>query len=186
MPTYTLITAVSAIGNIIGNQGELPWHLPYDLKRFKQLSSGKYILMGRKTYESIGRPLPERKNIVLTRDNNFKTPKKVMLINNIEQLQGIDKDIMVIGGAEVYQQFLPLADKIYLTMVFGKVKGDTAFHFSFNGWDCTPRETHYKIDEPEHSHDYAFMTLTRKKEDASYCKLGGISCRYKAAHANNC
>ncbi|MBT8107959.1 MAG: dihydrofolate reductase, partial [Gammaproteobacteria bacterium] len=107
-------------------QGDLPWRLSDDLKRFKQLTMGKPIIMGRKTYESIGRPLPGRQNIVITRQPNFAAPgcDVVMSPEAAIEAAGDAEEIMVIGGSHVYGAFLPMADRIYLTRVRADVDGD--------------------------------------------------------------
>ena len=123
-----IIVAVSA-NNVIGVNGRLPWHLPEDLKRFRELTMGKPIIMGRATFESIGRPLPGRKNIVLTRDPEYVAEGCAIAQNTEDALamaQGAG-EVMIIGGGEVYRQFLPTADKIYLTRVEVEVQGDTTF-----------------------------------------------------------
>ena len=123
-----IIVAVSA-NNVIGVSGRLPWHLPEDLKRFRELTMGKPIIMGRATFESIGRPLPGRENIVLTRDLEYVAEGCVIAQNTEVALaiaQGA-REVMIIGGGEVYRQFLPTADKIYLTRVEVEVQGDTTF-----------------------------------------------------------
>lgn len=108
----TLIAAVSS-NNIIGIDGKLPWNIPSDLKRFKQLTLGKTIIMGRKTFESIGRPLPGRKNIILSSQMN--NPLAVKNVN--DALQQSVGEIMIIGGESIYNAFLPLANKMYITHV---------------------------------------------------------------------
>jgi dihydrofolate reductase len=123
-----IITLIAAcdLDRGIGYQGELPWHLPADLAYFKQKTLGKAILMGRKTYESIGRPLPGRRNLVLTRQ--FMQISGVEIIHHLDELRSLELDeLMVIGGAEVYQQCLPMASRILLTEVHTRVKADAFF-----------------------------------------------------------
>ena len=112
---------------VIGRAGKLPWHLPEDLAFFKRTTSGHPIVMGRKTYESIGRPLPKRRNIVLTRDGSW-TAEGVEVIHRPEdlyQLPGIDGQVFVIGGSEIYAAFLPMLDDLLVSHVFEKHDGDT-------------------------------------------------------------
>ena len=112
----------------IGLNGQLPWHLPEDLKVFKQLTMGHPILMGRKTYESIGRPLPGRQSIVLTRDKNWSAPDGVIVIHHIDELSSlslIDPEIMVIGGAEIFLHMLPVMSKIYISLLHNPYPADT-------------------------------------------------------------
>ena len=133
-PTITLVVAVAENG-VIGNEGALPWHLSSDLKRFKADTIGKPIIMGRKTFQSIGKPLPGRDNIVVTRDRTFAADG-VTIVPSIEdaltvatksaQLSGAT-DIAVIGGGEIYRQTFAQADRIILTRVFARPEGDTRF-----------------------------------------------------------
>jgi dihydrofolate reductase len=122
-----------AENGVIGKENNLPWHLPEDLKHFKELTLGKTVLMGRKTYESIvtrlGKPLPGRKNVVITRQTDYKVPDGVLIFSNLETAfkELANEDIYVIGGAEIYKQALPYAQKFFLTRVKGKYQGDAFF-----------------------------------------------------------
>ncbi len=112
---------------VIGRAGKLPWHLPEDLAFFKRTTSGHPIVMGRKTYDSIGRPLPKRRNIVLTRDESWSA-KDVEVIHEPEQIYqfpGIDGQVFIIGGSEIYAAFLPMLDDLLVSHVFEKHEGDT-------------------------------------------------------------
>jgi dihydrofolate reductase len=123
------IVVAMAANRVIGNNNQLPWHLPADLKHFKQTTMGKPILMGRKTWESIGRPLPGRTNIVITRDESYAAPG-CLVVHSIEaamQAAAQQDEVMVIGGAEFYRQVLPRADTIYLTRIHQDFEGDTFF-----------------------------------------------------------
>lgn len=114
---------------VIGKDNALPWHLPEDLAHFKQTTMGHPVLMGRKTYEAIGRPLPGRQNIVVTRDRGW-TAEGVEVAHGLEEAIGRarhDREIFVIGGAQLYAAALPRATKIYLTTVHARVAGDTLF-----------------------------------------------------------
>jgi len=112
----------------IGRSGKLPWHISEDLKRFKEITKSKSVIMGRNTFESIGKSLPDRKNIVVTQDPNFQA-EGVTIVNSIED--AIDKaghgDVFVIGGAQIFNQTIDLADKLYLTKVVGDFNCDTFF-----------------------------------------------------------
>ena len=129
------VVAVAENG-IIGRNGKLPWRLPSDLKRFRQVTLGKPVVMGRKTYDSIGKPLDGRENIVVTRQEGFSRPG-VHVASSVEQAlalgqelaegRGVD-EVMVIGGAEVYRVARPRAERIYLTLVHAEPKGDARFH----------------------------------------------------------
>ena len=124
----TLITLIVAVADsgVIGRDNALPWHLPDDLKRFKQLTMGKPMIMGRKTFESIGKPLPGRHNIVLTRDTNYRR-EGVTVVHDVAaaaRAAGDVPEVMVIGGAELFRLFLPLAGRVHLTRVHADIEGD--------------------------------------------------------------
>lgn len=126
-----LIVAMSEDGTI-GDQGRIPWHISDDLRRFKKLTMGHAILMGRKTYQSIGKPLPGRTNIVLTRSTDFAPLPEVLTFNSLEAaLSHCERDgqqqVFIIGGSQIYQAALPLADQLFLTEVHRRVSGDTKF-----------------------------------------------------------
>ena len=124
-PVITLVVAAADNG-VIGRDNALPWHLPEDLKRFKRVTLGKPVVMGRKTYESIGKPLPGRHNIVVTRDPNYRRDG-VTAVRGVEaalHAAGAAAEIMVIGGAELFRVFLPRASRVHLTRVHGDVDGD--------------------------------------------------------------
>ncbi|MBI2340050.1 MAG: dihydrofolate reductase [Deltaproteobacteria bacterium] len=126
--TLSIIVAMSQNG-VIGKDNKIPWHLSEDLKRFKQLTMGHPIVMGRKTCQSIGKPLPGRENIVITRDPKFLS-EGVRVVHSLDEAikgQKPDEEIFVIGGAEIYRLALPPAEKIYLTLVERKFGGDTYF-----------------------------------------------------------
>jgi dihydrofolate reductase len=124
-----------AKNNIIGKNNDLPWHLPEDLKHFKALTTGNTVLMGRKTFESImtrlGKPLPNRKNIVITHQTDYATPKDVFVCANLDEAlkQHAEENIFVIGGAEMYRQTIDRADRLEITHLDREVDGDTTFPF---------------------------------------------------------
>ena len=129
----TRISIIAAIGQNreLGRGNKLLWHISADLKRFKQLTQGHAVIMGRKTFESIGKPLPNRTNIIITRDDKFTVPD-CKVVYSIKEAINIAKEvspgeIFFIGGGEVYRQALPYADKLYLTMVSGRYEADTFF-----------------------------------------------------------
>ncbi len=144
------LSIIAAIGpnNVIGNEGKLPWHLPEDLKRFKSLTMGHPIIMGRKTYESIGKPLPGRKNIVVTRQEKYEAPGCFVAHSLDDAIESCwDEDVFVIGGAEIYKQALPIADKLYLTEVRLETPGEIRFpEFDKNDWQEMTREKHENYD----------------------------------------
>lgn len=147
---------------VIGRDNELPWHLPADLQHFKKTTMGKPILMGRKTYESIGRPLPGRTNIVITRDSRYQAAGCVV-VNSIDaamEAAGEQDEIMVIGGAEFYRQVLPHANTIYLTRIHATFDGDTAFP-ELKDADWREVERSDQAADEKNPHDYSFIRLDR-------------------------
>jgi dihydrofolate reductase len=161
----SLIVAVSRNG-AIGLNNQLPWYLPEDLKYFKSVTMGKPLIMGRKTFDSIGRPLPGRANIVLTRDPQW-TSDGVKVVQSVEQAlvageiacEAADVDeIMVIGGEQIYRMTIDLADRIYLTQVDVDVEGDAFFpNIDLNNWS----QTSVKLPESIDKHPYQFLVLDR-------------------------
>jgi|ERR1035441_3669106 dihydrofolate reductase len=154
----SLIVAISEDGTI-GDKGKIPWHIREDLQRFKRLTMGHPIIMGRRTYESIGKPLPGRTNIVLTQNPNLTTPPEVLTFANLDAAfdhcreQNI-ASVFIIGGSKVYQRALPLAAKLFVTEVHRRVNGDTKFpEYDRNEWMETARE-----DGPE----YSFVEYARR------------------------
>ena len=143
----TLIVAVADNG-VIGRENALPWHLPEDLKRFKRLTMGKPIVMGRKTFESIGKPLPGRHNIVVTRDANYRH-EGVTVVHGVDVAVRAAADaaeIMVIGGADLFRLFLPRATRIHLTRVHGDIAGDVMWPPLADTWQVVEREA-FAADE---------------------------------------
>ena len=160
----TLIAAL-AQNRVIGRDGDLPWRLPDDLKRFKRLTVDKTVLMGRKTWVSLGRPLPDRDNWVLTRDTAFK-PAGATVFSSLDQAlnAGQGRELVVIGGAELYRQTLPLATRLELTEVLAEVDGDTLFPAIDAGqWRTVASEAH-PADE-RHAHAFRFVSLQRLEND---------------------
>lgn len=160
------LSIVCAMGNnrVIGKNNQLPWHLPADLKHFKNLTLGKAIIMGRKTRESIGKALPGRHNIVISRQANLKFPG-CDVAANIEQaleLAGASEEVMIIGGANLYQQILPQANKMYLTFVDIDIDGDAFFpEWQQQEWQEVSRESH-QPDE-KNAYHYEFVAFDRLK-----------------------
>lgn len=159
----SLIVAMS-INRVIGIDNRLPWHLSADLKKFKAITMGSPILMGRKTYESIGRPLPGRINIVITRNPDYRLPG-CLVFNDIDRaLEGCSghDEIFVIGGATFYEAMLPVADTLYLTEVRQIFDGDTFFpEIDSEHWFETHREDIH--DDPDAEFGYSFLKLERKR-----------------------
>ncbi|SMM99530.1 Dihydrofolate reductase [uncultured Candidatus Thioglobus sp.] len=148
---------------LIGQNNALPWHLPADLAYFKKTTVGKTVLMGRKTHESIGRPLPNRRNIIVSRNPNF-TAKGCEVVSNINDALKLAKDeeeVMIMGGASFYEQMLANINRLYITQIEGEFTGDAHFpEFDRSKFIEISRETH-KPDE-KNKHRYHFTILDRK------------------------
>lgn len=157
----SLIVATSA-NNVIGARGRLPWHLPDDLRRFKQLTTGKPIVMGRLTYESIGRALPDRQNIVISRNPDYAAPGCDVVNSPEAAIEVADdaEELMIIGGGHIYRDFLPLANRVYLTRVHADIDGDTFFSgICDDEWQETSKEPH-AADE-QHAFGFDIIQLDR-------------------------
>lgn len=159
-----MLTLIWAMDNnrLIGNGNELPWRLPADLAFFKSKTQGHPVVMGRKTFDSLGRPLPNRENIILTRDPHAEIAgcKVAHSIDEVKQILS-EKHAFVIGGAEIYKLFLPIADELIVTFVDGEFEGDTHFPaFDWNEWELK-EETSGKVDE-KNVHSHRFATYIRK------------------------
>lgn len=149
-----IIVAISK-NRVIGDSNKLIWHLPADLKRFKEVTGGHPIVMGRKTYESIGRPLPNRRNIIITRDENYEVDG-CEVVNSIEEaLLLTNSDCFIIGGGEIYKQTLHIADQIYLTQVDEDFDGDTTFPELPASWYVCKKED-FEADE-KNPYNYSFI-----------------------------
>ena len=158
----SIIVAASA-NNVIGAQGDLPWRLSDDLKRFKTVTMGKPIVMGRKTWESIGRALPGRRNIVITRQQDFAAEGCDVVQSTDEAIvaAGDVDEIMVIGGSEVYALFLPVAQRLYLTRVHADVNGDAFFPVvDEDEWQLVSDEAH--VADSKNEFDFSFRIYERK------------------------
>lgn len=158
-----IVVAVSENG-VIGDQGKIPWHLPADMQRFKQLTTGHTVIMGRKTWESLPdrfRPLPDRYNIVLTRDAMYRAEGGYVTFSLESALMpGTPNTVFVIGGSEIYAQALPLADRVYLTKVHAMFPGDTYFPWlGKKDWQLVSVEL-YSPDE-KNPYSYEFRTYER-------------------------
>ncbi len=165
--TISLIVAVST-NNVIGAQGDLPWRLPADLKRFKALTMGKPIIMGRLTWESIGRPLPGRRNIVITRNKDFDAEGCAVVASPAEALRaaGDVDEIMIIGGGQIYDLFLPKAGRLYLTRVHTEIDGDAWFpDVDSESWELKSLESHAAGDANEF--DFEFRNYERNQRSGT-------------------
>lgn len=167
-PILITLVVARADNGVIGREGKLPWHISADLKYFKRVTVGKPVIMGRKTYDSIGRPLPRRTNIVVTRDATWQA-EGVVAVQDLASAfalayedahrTGVD-EIAVIGGAEIYRQTVAKADRIYLTEVHGDFAGDARLDLDLSfGWRETAREKH--PPETPDGPAYSFVVLNK-------------------------
>jgi dihydrofolate reductase len=163
------ILVAMAKNRVIGRNNELPWYLPADLKHFKFLTMGQNIVMGRKTYESIGRPLPGRVNIVLTHQTNYEVPG-VIVVNSLEdalsackQTDKVGRENFIIGGEKIFQQTLKICQRMYITEIQEDFEGDTFFpEFDLDDWQETQRDKHFADSEGVSPMEYHFVILDRK------------------------
>src|SRR3990167_1430233 len=154
----SFIVAVTENG-VIGKNNVVPWYLPADLAHFKQTTMGHPIIMGRKTHESIGKSLPGRYNVVITRQENYKAADGCVVVHSLDEALALPKvkaaaEVFIIGGAEIYKQSLPLADRIYLTRVLTKIEGDKFFSFDESKWREISREEHKADDKNKFSYTF--------------------------------
>lgn len=154
------IIAAMARHRVIGIRNTLPWHLPEDLRHFKRLTMGHHIIMGRKTFESIGRPLPGRTTVIITRDPGYRQAG-CLVAASLDQALALcrgDEEVFFVGGAQIYAQALPLADRLYLTEIDAEFEGDAWFPaFDRDEWRETVREPHVS----DAGLSYAFVSLER-------------------------
>ena len=160
------IAMIAAMANnrVIGKDNQMPWHLPADLKHFKKVTLGKPVIMGRKTYQSIGKALPGRRNIVISRQSDALTADADW-VQSIEQALALvqhEAEVMIIGGAEIYRQVLPLADTLYITDIDLNVEGDAFFpdYRKAANWLEVASESHQP--DPQNPYSYHFRTLNRE------------------------
>ncbi|MDO9595426.1 MAG: dihydrofolate reductase [Lutibacter sp.] len=158
----TIIAAIAA-NNALGKDNQLIWHLPVDLKRFKKTTLNHAVIMGRKTYESLGKPLPNRANILITRDKNYKA-EGCLVVNSVKEAlkaaAEVDENPFILGGAEIYKQAMPFTDKLDITFVHHQFEADVFFpEIDKTIWKETSREN-FKADE-KNKYDYSFVTFER-------------------------
>ena len=157
MSEIVLVVAIAQNG-VIGNNGAIPWHISDDMKRFKALTLGHTVVMGRKTWDSLPKkPLPGRINVVVTRQQDWQAEGAVVAHSLGQATAGTSGTVMVIGGAEIYERALPLASRIELTEIHQDIDGDARFEFDRAGWHETLREEHVTPDGLR----YSYVTLTR-------------------------
>ncbi|MEO0038694.1 MAG: hypothetical protein RIQ59_1905 [Bacteroidota bacterium] len=158
----TLIAA-AAENNALGKDNDLLWHLPEDFKRFKQITSGHFIIMGRKTFESFPKPLPNRTHIIITRQEEYLV-EGCLVVHSLEEALEIapqNEEVFIIGGAQIYEQALPFADKIDLTRVHIELDADAFFpEFNTSEWNLVFSEKHFK--DEKHQYDFTFETYLKK------------------------
>ena len=158
----SIIVAISQNG-IIGREMDLPWHISADLKRFKSLTMGHHIVMGRKTYESIGRLLPGRTTVIITRQSDYQIPGAIV-VNSIDEAIAVaadDQETFIVGGSQIYNLALPLVDTIYITRVHADVEGDTRLDaVDWSAWECESSERHSAGEKNDH--EYSFEIYRRE------------------------
>ena len=161
----SLIVAMTE-NRVIGRDGDMPWRLSNDLKRFKRITMGHHILMGRKTYDSIGRPLPGRTTVVISRTATYDDPN-IRVARSLEEaikISGDDEEIFITGGAQIYQLALSQVDRIYLTRIRCELEGDTFFpEVDFEKWELVEQENH--LADEKNNFDYSFLTYQRSNEN---------------------
>jgi len=163
-----ILSIIVAVGNngVIGKDNTLIWHLPGDLQYFKNLTMGKPIIMGRKTFESIGKPLPGRTSVIVTHNKNYKAEGCIIAHTLEDALKKIDtkcEEAFIIGGAEIYKQSLPIADKIYMTRVYEDFEGDTFFpSINSSTWQLITK-TPMPVDE-KNKYPYGFLIFKKVKQ----------------------
>lgn len=157
----SIIVAVAENG-VIGDKNSLLWHLREDMVHFRTTTSGHPVVMGRKTYDSIGRPLPKRTNVVISRDTSLAI-EGCTVVHSLEEAIALfepTEEVFIIGGAQIYTQALPLADRIYLTVIDKEYEGDTSFpEIDYSAWREISRDEHVRGEEFEHP--FAFITLEK-------------------------
>jgi dihydrofolate reductase len=157
MSEIVLVVAIADNG-VIGKDGGIPWHISEDMKRFKALTMGHTLVMGRKTWDSLPKkPLPGRINVVVTRQKDWQAEGAVTASSLGQATSGTSGTVMVIGGAEIYERALPLASRIELTEIHKNFDGDAWFELNRSGWNETAREDHVTAD----GLGYSYVTLTR-------------------------
>lgn len=158
-----ILIAAAAENNALGKDNQLLWHLPEDFKRFKQITSGNYIIMGRKTFESFPKPLPNRTHVIITRQKDY-IAEGCIVVHSLKEAIEIspkEEEVFVIGGAEIYKQSIENADKIELTRVHSEFEADAFFpEFNTSNWNLVFSEKHTK--DEKHQYDYTFETYLKK------------------------
>jgi dihydrofolate reductase len=163
----TLIAATST-NNALGKDNQLVWHLPLDFKRFKTLTSEHYIIMGRKTFESFPKPLPNRTHVIITRNKNYEAPEGCIVVTSLEHAIEVcpkNEEVFIIGGGEIYKQSIDIADKVELTRVHTTVEADTFFpEIDPKKWEVVFEEQHLK--DEKHAFDFTFITFIKANRNS--------------------
>lgn len=158
-----IMIAAVAENNTLGKDNELVWHLPNDFKRFKSLTSGHHIIMGRKTFESFPKPLPNRTHVIITRQKGYQA-EGCLVVDSIDKALAIcpkDEDNFIIGGGEIYNLALPFTDKIEITRVHRNFEGDAHFpEINETEWEIIASE--FNAKDEKHLYDYSYQTFIRK------------------------
>jgi dihydrofolate reductase len=158
----TLIAATST-NNALGKDNQLVWHLPDDFKRFKALTTDHYIIMGRKTFESFPKPLPNRTHVIITRQSNYEAPEGCIVVSSLEEAIAISpksEEVFIVGGGEIYKQSIDIADKVDLTRVHTTVEADTFFpEINPEKWELVFEEHHPK--DEKHAFDFTLQTFIK-------------------------
>lgn len=164
--TISLIVAAAHKG-VIGKDGKMPWRLPAESAYFRRTTLGHPVITGRKNYEAMGRPLPDRLNVVITRQTSYKVPDGVIVVNslqealNLPQVKG-QEEIFIIGGAQIYQEAMPMADRLYLTDVHADIDGDTFFKYNPDEWRLEWSQ-HHPADT-DNKYAFTLKRLVRKNK----------------------
>lgn len=161
-----IVSAIFAVSenNVIGKGNDLPWRMPADLKHFKNTTMGHPVIMGRKNFDSIGRPLPGRHNIVVTRDRNFRA-EGVSVVHSLREaveIAGADRpeEVFIIGGAQIYKKAFPYCDRLYMTRIHTETEGDVFLpEVDFSAWKLISEEKH--LPDEKNIHDYTFRIYER-------------------------
>ena len=166
-----MITIIAAIGKNgeLGKNNDLIWHLPNDLKRFKKVTAGHHVIMGRKTFESLGKPLPNRTNIIITRNSTY-TAEGCVIVNSLQEAIEAaqeDENPFILGGAQIYKQALEIADVLDLTRVDASLEADAFFpEIDLEKWKVVAREDHQK--DEKHQYNYSFVTYKKVGSPAHF------------------
>ena len=159
-----IMIAAVAENNALGKDNDLLWHLPNDFKRFKEITTGHHIIMGRKTFESFPKPLPNRTHVIISRQKDF-SKEGCIVVQDLEKALAVcpkNEDVYIIGGGEIYKQFLPFADQLDITRVHNSFDADVYFpEIDLEIWQLSSETVHQK--DEKHLFDYSFQTFVRKK-----------------------